>query len=112
MIFVSYMGSKNPVRNRLKIQFDEPDFYKLIFQKSSSDQQGKNCPTCPKINFTLQSTTYIVYMSKNYYTYNVSDMHTMYIMQAKSEDNKVIDKSNMNPRAGTKTCQYWDQKSC
>ena len=51
-------------------------------------------------------------MSKNYYTYNVSDMHTMYIMQAKSEDNKVIDKSNMNPRAGTKTCQYWDQKSC
>ena len=41
-------------------------------------------------------------MSKNYYTYNVSDMHTMYIMQAKSEDNKVIDKSNMNPRAGTK----------
>ena len=60
----------------------------------------------PKNNYTLQSTTYIVYMSKNYYTYNVSDMHTMYIMQAKSEDNKVIDKSNMNPRAGTKTCQY------
>ena len=45
-------------------------------------------------------------MSKNYYTYNVSDMHTMYIMQAKSEDNKVIDKSNMNPRDGTKSCQY------
>ena len=36
MIFASYMGSKNPVRNRLKIQFDEPDFYKLIFQKSST----------------------------------------------------------------------------
>jgi hypothetical protein len=57
----------------------------------------------PKNNHTLQSTTYIVYMSKNYYTYNVSDMHTMYIMQAKSEDNKVIDKSNMNPRAGPGT---------
>ena len=36
----------------------------------------------PKNNHTLQSTTYIVYMSKNYYTYNVSDMHTMYIMQS------------------------------
>ena len=29
----------NPVRNRLKIQFVELDFSKLIFQKSSTDQQ-------------------------------------------------------------------------
>ena len=29
---------KNPVRNRLKIQFVELDFSKLIFQKSSTDQ--------------------------------------------------------------------------
>jgi hypothetical protein len=35
MIFAGYTGNKNPVRNRLKIQFDELDFSKLIFQKSS-----------------------------------------------------------------------------
>ena len=39
-IFAGYTGSKNPVRNRLKIQFVKPDFSKLIFQKSSTDQQG------------------------------------------------------------------------
>ena len=75
----------------------------------SSIQDSSELPN-PKINFTLQSTTYIVYMSKNYYTYNVSDMHTMYIMQAKSEDNKVIDKSNMNPRAGTKLVNIGTRK--
>ena len=40
MIFAGYKGSKNQVRNRLKIQFVENDFSKLIFQKSSTDQQG------------------------------------------------------------------------
>jgi hypothetical protein len=38
--FAGYTGSKNPVRNKLKIQFIEFDFSKLIFQKSSTDQQG------------------------------------------------------------------------
>ena len=45
LIFAGYTGSKNPVRNRLKIQFVELDFSKLIFQKSSTDQLiliGKN----------------------------------------------------------------------
>ena len=32
--------SKNQVRNRLKIQFVKLDFSNLIFQKSSTDQQG------------------------------------------------------------------------
>ena len=32
---------KNPVRNRLKIQFVKLDFSKFIFQKSSADQQGE-----------------------------------------------------------------------
>ena len=40
MIFAGYTGSKNPVRNRLKIKFVELDFSKLIFQKSSTDQIG------------------------------------------------------------------------
>ena len=40
MIFAGYTGSENPVRNRLKIQFVEFDFSKLIFQKSRADQQG------------------------------------------------------------------------
>ena len=40
LIFAGYTGSKNPVRNRLKIQFVELDFSKLIFQKSNTDQQG------------------------------------------------------------------------
>jgi hypothetical protein len=40
LIFAGYTGSKNPVQNRLKIQFVELDFYNLIFQKSSTDQQG------------------------------------------------------------------------
>ena len=33
--FVGYIASKNPVWNRLKIQFVELDFSKMIFQKSS-----------------------------------------------------------------------------
>ena len=33
LIFAGYTGSKNPVRNRLKIQFVKLDFSKLIFQK-------------------------------------------------------------------------------
>ena len=36
-IFVGYTGSKNQVRKRLKIQFVQLDFFKLIFQKSSTD---------------------------------------------------------------------------
>ena len=40
LFFADYTGSKNPVWNRLKIQFVELDFSKLIFQKSSTDQQG------------------------------------------------------------------------
>ena len=40
LIFAGYTGSRNPVRNRLKIQFVNFDFPKLIFQKSSTDQQG------------------------------------------------------------------------
>ena len=42
LIFAGYTGSKNSVRNRLKIQFDELNFSKLIFQKSSTDQQGES----------------------------------------------------------------------
>ena len=40
LIFAGYTGSKNPIWNRLKIQFVELDFSKLFFQKSSTDQQG------------------------------------------------------------------------
>ena len=40
LILAGCTGSKNQVRNRLKIQFVELDFYKLIFQLSSTDQQG------------------------------------------------------------------------
>jgi hypothetical protein len=39
LIFASYTGSKNPVKNRQKIKFVKLDFSKLIFQKST-DQQG------------------------------------------------------------------------
>ena len=42
LIFAGYPGSKTPVWNILKIQFVELDFSKLIFQKSSTDQQGVN----------------------------------------------------------------------
>ena len=41
IIFEGYTGSKNQVWNRLKIKFVELDFSKLIFQKSSTDQQGE-----------------------------------------------------------------------
>ena len=40
LIFPGYTGSKILVRSRLKIQFVELDFSRLIFQKSSTDQQG------------------------------------------------------------------------
>ena len=39
-IFAGDTGSKNPIRNRLNIQFVELDFSKLNFQKSSTDLQG------------------------------------------------------------------------
>ena len=42
LIFAGYTSSKNPVRNRQKIQFIEHDFSKLIFQKSSTDHQREN----------------------------------------------------------------------
>ena len=35
LIFAAYTDSKNPVWNRLKIQFVQLDFSKLIFQKST-----------------------------------------------------------------------------
>ena len=41
LIFAGYKGSKNQVLIRLKIQFVELDFSELIFQKSSTDQQGE-----------------------------------------------------------------------
>ena len=37
LIIAGYTGSKNPVRNRLKIQFVELNFSNLIFQKSCAD---------------------------------------------------------------------------
>ena len=36
-IFAGYTDSKNPVRNRIKIQFVKLDFSNMIFQKSSKD---------------------------------------------------------------------------
>ena len=39
LIFAGYSGSKNQVWNRLKIQFLELNFSKLIFQKLSTDQR-------------------------------------------------------------------------
>ena len=36
LIFAGYIGCKNPVRNRLKIQFVKLDFFNLFFQKSST----------------------------------------------------------------------------
>ena len=44
LIYAGYTGSKNPVRNRLKIQFVEHDFSNLIFQKSSTGGQGNRQP--------------------------------------------------------------------
>ena len=41
-IFAGYTGSKNPVRNSLKIHFIELDFSKLFFQKSSTDSMSTN----------------------------------------------------------------------
>ena len=35
-----YTGSKNSVGNKIKIQFVELDFSKLILQKSNTDQQS------------------------------------------------------------------------
>ena len=40
LIFTGKTNSKNPVRNSLRIKFIKLDFSKLIFQKSSADQQG------------------------------------------------------------------------
>ena len=37
LIFADYIGRKNPVQNKLKIQFIKFDFSNLISQKSSTD---------------------------------------------------------------------------
>ena len=50
MIFEGYTGSKNSVQNRLKIQFIELDFSKLIFQKSNTDQQGVRDKHCRRVS--------------------------------------------------------------
>ena len=72
-----YTGSKNPVRNRLKIQCVELNFSKLIFQKSSTDQQGvRNRDThytvtkfekmiLPKVHTLKYLTTYLEYLKKS-----------------------------------------------
>ena len=52
LIFAGYKGSKNPVRNRLNIQFFELDFSSLIFQKSSTDQQ--------EVGVVAPSSTYLI----------------------------------------------------
>ena len=52
LIFVGYTGSKNQVRNRLKIQFVELDVSRLIFQKSSTDQQGERLKRKQRIDET------------------------------------------------------------
>ena len=39
--FTVFVACKNPVLNRLKIQFIKLDFSNLIIQKSSTDQQGE-----------------------------------------------------------------------
>ena len=50
-----FLASKNQVRNRLKIQSVELDFSKLIFQKSSTDQQGVKSESNELINFIEKS---------------------------------------------------------
>jgi len=46
---------------------------KIVIFIYGSPIQDSSVIAQPKNNHTLQSTTYIVYMSKNYYTYNVSE---------------------------------------
>ena len=48
--FSGYTGSKNPVRNRIKIQFVELDFSKLILQKLSTDHRGDKILIVNSIN--------------------------------------------------------------
>ena len=54
LISAGYTGSKNPVRNRLKIYFVKLGFSILIFEKSSTGRQGDCLPSklnkkcCPK----------------------------------------------------------------
>ena len=54
----SNTGSKNSVRNKLKIQFVELDFSKLIFQKPSTDQQGDCCTAVMQLFVSLLRTQY------------------------------------------------------
>ena len=65
LIFAGYTGSKNQVRNRQKIQFVELDFSKLIFQKSSTDQQGDSVT---KILNALQNVLFSKRLSQNFTT--------------------------------------------
>ena len=54
LIFAGYTGSKNQARNSLKIQFVEFDFSKLMFQKSSTDQQRAS-----KFSLTTNALRYL-----------------------------------------------------
>ena len=50
LIFAGFTDSKNPGQNRIKIQFIELDFSKLIFQISSTDQQRECINTPAKLD--------------------------------------------------------------
>ena len=54
LILAGYTGSEDQFRNRLKIQFVEFDFSKLIFQKSSTDQQRAS-----KFSLTINALRYL-----------------------------------------------------
>ena len=57
LIFAGYAGIKNLVWNRLKIQFVKLHFSNLIFQNSSTDQQGVSPDTyfwCKLITFCIR----------------------------------------------------------
>ena len=59
LIFAGYTGSKNPVWNRLKIQFVELDFSNLIFQKSSTDQQGDSSLETEILNLLILTKQFV-----------------------------------------------------
>jgi hypothetical protein len=80
-VFLAYTGSKSLVWKRLKIQFIELDFSKLIFQKSRTDQQGDRSlvkfSTFTKINRKFLQLLYVAISNlsnvpKAFYTVSVT----------------------------------------
>ena len=103
-IFTPCVACKNPVRNRLKIQFIELHFSNSIFQKSSVNQQGDRMVAA---KLYCRVFKFLVRFHENPFTKN---LQRVYQKSGDLEQTKHC-KKIFAPCAQTWTSSYWTAKS-